>query len=147
MKIVSQIFAASSLLLACATAQADALVTEAEAKLPNAPGIATRGVTRGPGIKMVSPDPSSGTVKSPFDLKVGFEARGGAKIDPSSVKVHYMKSPLVDLTDRIKDGIKGEGIDFSRAELSAGEHAIRFTVKDSEGRSTSSVMTVNVVKN
>jgi hypothetical protein len=139
-------FLACVFAFACAAAQAAPLVTEDEAKLPNAPGLATRGVTRGPGIKLVSPDPATKTVKSPFDLKVGFEARGGAKIDPASIKVHYMKTPLVDLTDRVKDGIKDEGIDFSRAEMPPGEHAIRFTVKDSEGRSTSSVMTVNVVK-
>jgi hypothetical protein len=139
-------FAAASLLLACSAIQAGPLVTEEEAKLPNAPGIATRGVTRGPGIKMVSPDPAVKTVKSPFDLKVGFEARGGAKIDASSVKVHYMKTPLVDLTDRLKGGIKDEGIDLAKAELPPGEHPIRVTVKDSEGRSTSSVMTLNVVK-
>jgi hypothetical protein len=145
MKFSLPLFAAATLLLACA-AQASPLVTEEESKLPNAPGLATRGVTRGPGIKVVSPDPSAKTVKSPFDLKVGFEARGGAKIDPASVKVHYMKTPLIDLTDRIKGGIKDEGIDVAKAELPPGEHPIRVTVKDSEGRSTSSVMTVTVVK-
>jgi len=142
MKFVPSMLAAASLMLACAAAQAAPLVTEEEAKMPNAPAIATRGVTRGPGITMISPT----TVKSPFDLKVGFEARGGAKIDPDSVKVHYMKTPLVDLTDRVKGGIKDGGIDFAKAEMPAGEHPIRVTVKDSEGRSTSSVMTVNVVK-
>jgi hypothetical protein len=146
MKFSPPLFAAATLLLACAASQASPLVTEEEAKLPNAPGLATRGVTRGPGIKVVSPDPSAKTVKSPFDLKVGFEARGGAKIDPASVRVHYMKTPLIDLTDRIKGGIKDEGIDVAKAELPPGEHPIRVTVKDSEGRSTSSVMTVTVVK-
>ncbi len=146
MKFSPTLFATASLLLASVTAQAGPLVTDEEAKLPNAPGIATRGVTRGPGIKLVSPDPAVKTVTSPFDLKVGFEPRGGARIDASSIKVHYMKTPLVDLTDRVKGGIKDEGIDFAKAELPPGEHPIRFTVKDSEGRSTSSVMTVNVVK-
>lgn len=146
MKLNTFTLAAGLFALACTTAHAAPLITEDEAKLPNAPGLATRGVTRGPGIKMVSPDPASKTVKSPFDLKVGFEARGGAKIDPASVKVHYMKTPLVDLTDRLKDGIKDEGIDLAKAEMPAGEHTIRFTVKDSEGRSTSSVMTVHVIK-
>ncbi len=139
-------FAACATALVCVSAQAAPLVTEEEAKLPNAPGLATRGVTRGPGIKVVSPDPGSKTVKSPFDLKVGFEARGGAKIDPASVKIHYMKTPLVDITERMKNGIKDEGIELPKAELPAGEHPIRFTVKDSEGRSTSSVVTLTVVK-
>jgi hypothetical protein len=145
MKLFPPLFAAASVLLACA-AHATPLVTEEEAKLPNAPGIATRGVTRGPGIKMVSPDPALKTVKSPFDLRVGFEPRGGAKIDPASVKVHYMKTPLIDITDRVKASIKDEGVDVAKAELPPGEHPIRFTVKDSEGRSSSSVMTVHVVK-
>ena len=146
MKTVSSLFAACVFFLGCAAAHAGPLVTEEEAKLPNAPSLATRGVTRGPGIKLVSPDPASKTVKSPFDLKVGFEARGGAKIDPASIKVFYMKTPLIDLTDRIKDGIKDDGIDFAKTEMPTGEHNLRFTVKDSEGRSTSSVMTLNVVK-
>lgn len=121
------------------------LVTPDEAKLPNATGqITSRGVTRGPGIKQVSPDPAAKSVKGPFDLKIAFEPRGGSKIDPASVKLTYMKNPPVDLTDRVKGGIKADGVEVDKASVPPGEHQIRVTVKDDEGRQTSSVVSVNV---
>jgi hypothetical protein len=147
MKLLAEILCAMFLALAAADVNAGPLVTEEEARLPNATGTAaSRAVTRGPGIKLVSPDPASKTVKSPFDLKLIFEPRGGSKIDPASVKLYYMKNPLVDLTDRVKGGIKGDGIDLSKVEMPAGEHPLRVTVNDDEGRSSSSLITVIVVK-
>lgn len=121
------------------------LITPDEAKLPNATGqVATRGVTRGPGIKQVSPDPAAKGLKGPVDLKIAFEPRGGSKIDADSVKVTYMKNPAVDLTDRVKGSIKPEGIDISKASLPPGDHQIRVTVKDNEGRQTTSTVSINV---
>jgi hypothetical protein len=77
---------------------------------------------------------------APFDFKINFEARGDTKIDPSSVKVVYMKSPFVDLTPRLKSAISANGIDFAKADVPPGTHAIRVTVKDTEGRETNSVL-------
>lgn len=123
------------------------LITADEAKLPNATGLlASRGITRGPAVKIVSPDPSVKDLKGLFDLKIAFEARGGAKIDPASVKLTYLKSPNVELTERVKAGIKAEGIDVSKVSVPPGEHQIRVTVKDDEGRQTSTVLSLNVAK-
>ncbi len=78
------------------------LITTKEAALPAASGtLATRGISRGPAVKLSSPE-ADVPVSSPFDFKVLFEARGEGKIDPNSVKVVYMKSPFVDLTPRLK---------------------------------------------
>lgn len=133
-------------LLAQGAAQATPLVTAKEAALPPAAGtLATRGISRGPAIKVVSPEPDA-TVKSPFNLKLNFEARGGEKIDPNSVKVVYMKSPFVDLTPRIQSAITPTGIDFQQAEVPPGEHTFRVTVKDGAGRETNSTMTIVVNK-
>jgi hypothetical protein len=134
--------------LACgvATAQATPLITPTEAALPPASGaMVTRGITRGPAVKLVSPQTDQ-AVKGPFDWKVQFEARGGEKIDPSSVKVTYVKSPFVDLTPRIQSAISAEGINFQKAEVPPGEHVLRITVKDSAGRETNSTMTLKVEK-
>lgn len=121
------------------------LITVKEAALPPAAGtLATRGISRGPAIKLASPEADTPVV-APFDFKVNFEPRGDAKIDPSSVKVVYMKSPFVDLTPRLKSVISANGIDFAKADVPAGTHTIRITVKDSEGRETNSV--VNLVVN
>lgn len=124
-------------------ALAGTLITEAEAALPGAAGNVTmRGVTRGPTIKMITP----GQIKSPFDLKVKFEAHGGATIEPGSVKVVYLKSPVVDITDRVKAFVTPDGIDMAKAEVPAGQHIIRFDVKDSDGRSGSTTVQLSATK-
>ena len=122
------------------------LITAKEAALPAASGtLATRGISRGPAVKLSSPE-ADVPVNSPFDFKVLFEARGEGKIDPNSVKVFYMKSPFVDLTPRLKSAITPTGINFSKAEVPPGTHTIRVTVKDLDGRETNQVMTIVVNK-
>jgi hypothetical protein len=110
------------------------LITEEEAKLPPPKGaVATdrRGVTRGPKVRFVE---EGEPVRSPMHLKLTFESFGGAKIDPDSVKVTYLKTPNVDLTPRIKSFVQATGIDIPDVELPAGEHMVRVDVKDSDGR-------------
>ena len=122
------------------------LISPKEAALPNSNGtLATRGISRGPAVKLNSPEADTPVV-APFDFKVAFEARGDAKIDPNSVKVIYMKSPFVDLTPRLKGAISANGIDFTKAEAPPGTHTIRVTVKDTEGRETNSVLNLVVSK-
>ena len=122
------------------------LITAKEAALPAASGtLATRGISRGPAVKLSSPE-ADVPVNSPFDFKVLFEARGEGKIDPNSVKVVYMKSPFVDLTPRLNSAITPTGINFSKAEVPPGTHTIRVTVKDLDGRETNQVMTIVVNK-
>ncbi len=132
--------------LAQGMAQTTPLITAKEAELPPAAGkLATRGISRGPAVKVVSPEPSS-TVKSPFNLKVNFEGRGGEKVDAGSVKVTYLKSPFVDLTPRLQSAITSSGIDLQQAEVPPGEHTLRVTVKDSAGRESNSTLTIVVNK-
>ncbi|HWT54774.1 MAG TPA: hypothetical protein VN066_08190 [Rhodocyclaceae bacterium] len=134
------------MLSAYGSAHAVTLIKEAEAKLPAASGsLATRGITRGPAIKQVSPPPDE-AVKSPLNLKVSFEARGGAKIDPASVKAVYLKSPSVELTERVKPAVSDSGIELNDAVVPAGEHQISISVTDSEGRQSNSVITLKVAK-
>ncbi|MCX7157105.1 MAG: hypothetical protein NTW45_11770 [Rhodocyclales bacterium] len=126
-------------------AGAASLITESEARLPAAVETKTRSITRGPGIRVISPDPEK-AIKSPFNLKVAFEPRGGAKIVPESIKVTYLKAPAVDLLDRVKPGISEQGIDLANAEAPPGEHRIQMSLEDSEGRRTSTVIRLSVVK-
>lgn len=136
------------LLLGAFAAQAAPLITEKEAKLPPGDGasIATRAITRGPGIRVLAPEPGSVAVRSPFQFKVAFEPRGGARIDPSTVKIVYVKTPNVDLLERVKVGLSDKGIELDAAEAPAGEHQIRVTVQDSEGRQTSHLIGFTVIK-
>jgi hypothetical protein len=146
MKNYLSVFIAIYLGLVGGLVSAAPLITAKEAALPAASGtLATRGISRGPAVKLSSPE-ADVPVSSPFDFKVLFEARGEGKIDPNSVKVVYMKSPFVDLTPRLKSAITPTGINFSKAEVPPGTHTIRVTVKDLDGRETNQVMTIVVNK-
>jgi len=132
-------------LLFALSAEAVTLIKADEAKLPAGAGVlATRGITRGPAIKVLTPDLAN--LSSPFDLKVAFEARGGAKIDPAATKVIYLKAKPVDLLPRVKTGLSENGLDLPGAETPPGEHQIQIIVQDTEGRSSQVVMTLNVLK-
>ncbi|PUE12605.1 hypothetical protein B9Z33_03590 [Limnohabitans sp. T6-20] len=113
------------------------LITEAEAQAPNLQVPATRAITRGPGISLLSP--AEVPAKS-FAFKMLFEPRGGAKIDPSSIKFEYLKQPIVDLTARFKTGLNGNQLELPQASVPAGTHPIRVSVRDSEGREGNTII-------
>lgn len=133
-------------LAASTCASAVDLITDDEAKLPSAPRIASRGgITRGPGIKVVSPE-SQAQVKPPFSMNVQFQPHGGAKIDVSSVKVTYLKKPAVDLTSRVKPGLSDSGIKLDNVNVPAGTHDIKIDVSDADGRTKSEILSFTAVK-
>ena len=127
-------------------AAAELLISEAEGKLPQSAetGMATRGITRGPGVEQVSPASGSHDIKSPVPLKIKFIGRNNVPIDPATVKLTYLKTPAVDLTERVKAHVTKDGIDMPQAEMPPGTHFIRLDVKDAEGRSTSTTISLVV---
>ena len=115
-------------------ARAAQLITEEEAKLPPPRGAIAadrRGILRGPKVEFTGPEE---TVHSPLHLQLKFQAFGGAKIDPDSVKVLFLRTPNVDLTPRVKPFIQAGGIDMPDSEVPPGEYTVRVDVKDSDGR-------------
>src|SRR6516165_6523862 len=105
-----------------------------KAKLPD--GISrSRGLTLGPLIILVSPPATAGMIKSPLNLKIKFESRGGVKVDEDSVVLTYQKNPPIDLTQRSRSFISIHGINIENATVPAGTHSIRVDVKDVQGRS------------
>jgi hypothetical protein len=113
------------------------LITEDEAKLPPAKGAVMsdrRGITRGPKIEVVGDREQS---HSPVHLQLRFESFGGSKIDPESLRVIYLRTPNVDLTERVKSFAGVTGLDIPDAELPPGDHLIRVDIKDSDGRTGS----------
>ncbi|SDI19975.1 hypothetical protein SAMN05660652_03032 [Propionivibrio dicarboxylicus] len=146
MRAITLLIVTASMVSLNSGANAATLINDAEAQLPAAKAIATRSITRGPAIKVIAPDPSIEKIASPFKLHIAFEARGGARIDPASVRMTYLRTPAVDLLERVKPGLSERGIELSSAEVPAGEHQIRVVVQDSEGRETSSIINLNVVK-
>ena len=112
--------------------QAEVLITPQEAALPAAPdtSLTFRGVTRGPKVQLVSPSSSN----SPMKFVLKFESFGGSKIDLSSVKVSYLKSPTVDITARIAKFMKETGVEIDGAIIPPGDHVLKVDLKDDQGR-------------
>jgi len=131
------------------TASAFQLITNDEAKLPAAAvvQIATRGLTRGPTVDQVAPAPDAMVPNGALELDVTFAAHNGATIDPGKVRVTYLKQPEIDLTQRLKPYITPKGIDAHDVTVPPGTHMIRVEVTDSNGRSTSQVMRIQVASN
>jgi len=121
----------------CAANAETVLINEAEAVRPNAPELTTRGISRGPGIKLVG---SPEVIAKSFNIKFEFEPRGGARIDAKSIRLEYLKQPLIDLTDRVKAGIHDQTLELERFSVPPGAHALRIRVSDSEGREASQVV-------
>lgn len=119
-------------------ARAAPLITAEEAALPPQKGAVPnsgRGITRGPKIQV--PDAEAGLQTSPMRFQVKFQTFGGSSIDLEALKVTYLKTPVVDLTARIKPFAQPTGIDMPDALLPPGDHLLRIDIKDSDGRVSS----------
>ncbi len=127
----------ANLFAAATPADAFQLITPEEAALPAGPvpGFQLRGSpTRRPNITVISPPPTAGVLHSPLNLKLQFRAFGGAVIDPNSVVVTYLKTPAIDITQRIMPFISADGINISQAEVPPGKHQFWIELKDNGGR-------------
>ncbi|MCV2367527.1 hypothetical protein [Roseateles oligotrophus] len=130
-------------MLGVSPAQALDLVSSAEAALPDD---VTRGITRSASIVQEQPPPKSGPVRSPFQLKIALKAHGGSRIDVKSVQLIYMKTPMVDLTERVRAGISESGILMEGLSLPPGQHRIQVRVADSEGRESEAMVQLDVAR-
>lgn len=131
-------------LLLSGLSRATQLITDEEARLPPPKGAIAadrRGIMRGPKVEFVSPGDS---VSSPLHLQLKFESFGGAKIDPGSVKVIFLRTPNVDLTPRIKPFVQADGVNMDDAEMPPGEYTVRVDIKDSDGRPGTAIFTLKV---
>jgi len=115
------------------------LVTDEEARLPEASNLLTRAITRGPAVRLAS---AAEVSASSFPLEIRLEARGGARIDASSLKVEYLKSPTIDLTGRIQGLLRDNVITAPAVRVPAGLHRLRVSVHDSDGRTGSAVLEI-----
>jgi hypothetical protein len=126
---------------------AAALITEEEAKLPPQKGAipnSARGITRGPKIQV--PEAEAASQPSPMRFQVRFQTFGGSSIDLDALKVTYLKSPVVDLTPRIKPFVQATGIDMPDAQLPPGDHLVRVDIKDSDGRAASTSFLLKITR-
>lgn len=124
------------------------LITPEEAALPpstNAPRVpfTKRAITRRPDLQLVSPEKA---VTSPFNLQLKFQAHGGSTIRPDSFHLIYLKNPIVDLTPRVRPYVTANGVDMAGAEAPPGQHMMEAKISDSDGRESSDVFVLNVIK-
>ncbi len=127
------------LLIALPSARTLELLTPREAALPDgslasAAKPSTRALTREPTVSLLSPPPEAGAVQSPLEFKLVFQSHGGSQIDPNTVKITYLKQPLIDLTGRVNRFVNATGIDLSNVEIPPGIHHIRVEIMDTDGR-------------
>ncbi len=129
-------------------ANAFQLITPSEANLPAAPGapVTMRGLTRGPGVDQVSPPPDAMAPLGPLTFDITFEPHNGATVDPATVKVTYLKEPVIDLTQRLRPYITPKGIQASNVEVPPGVHVIRIDLTDSQGRTSTSIVKIQVTQ-
>jgi hypothetical protein len=136
------VFALSS--LPAAAQSGITLISDDEAKLPPPKSLPldTRGITRGPKIEVVAPRE---LFNSPGPIKLTFQTYGGVRIDLGSLRVAYLRAWDIDLTERVKPFVSVSGIDLPSAIVPAGEHWLRFEVKDADGRMVSKIVTIKAV--
>src|SRR4051812_35218391 len=80
------------------------LLTHEEATLPEQLNseLDLRGITRGPQVILLSPAQDADQLSSPIHLRFKFETHGGSRIDTDATRVTYMRTPPVDLTERLR---------------------------------------------
>jgi hypothetical protein len=121
------------------------LVTDREAALPAVPAPGeTRAVTRGPAIRYVHPLDRPVRAREPFWLRLEFAARGGARIDPQATRVTLLRGPHLDLSSRVRPFLSDAALDIGEALAPPGSFAFRIVVADDQGRSSGTVITLDV---
>lgn len=129
---------AGLLLAAAGAAQAQMLVTEAEAAAaraaPEAPVFKAAVLPDAPRIALLVPDIAR-PVPSPTPIRLRFEPTAPALIRPESFRVRYGALRL-DITGRITavSKVVPEGMDVAAAELPKGTHKLYLEVQDTLGR-------------
>jgi len=122
------------------------LVTQAEAQLLPPPNndLSRRAVTRGPAIRVISPDAGLAAIKAnePFRLLVEFVARGSSRIDQASMRAAYLRANNIDLTGRLRTFTSTSGINLGESALPPGDHTLRLEVSDDQGRVSPTLLVI-----
>lgn len=97
----------------------------------------------GPEIQIISPHMGE-SIKKPVSIDVRF-IKGEKEIDPSTIRLEYLKFITIDLTPRVKDYLTKDGVKVSNVNLPSGTHTIRLSVGDTGGAVTRQVFTFEVI--
>jgi hypothetical protein len=99
----------------------------------------------GPQIEVVEPQPDA-EYKAPIRLIINFIPRPGTQVDLKSFRLEYVKLISIDITKRVAGYVGPTGVRIEKADLPAGEHKLRITLKDSEGGISQQVYLVKIAK-
>lgn len=134
-----------------------ALVSEAEARLPDAlppapfqgfghpPGAEGEAEPLAPGPRILVVSPDDRAVHSvPLDIEIRFMPQDEAAIDLATLAVTYVKLLSIDITDRVRPYASPGGIRIEKAAFPRGKHTIRISIADARGRLASRALTVTI---
>lgn len=99
----------------------------------------------GPQIKVAAP--SGFALTSPVDFDIRIQPRDGRPANMDTLKIEYRLGPAwVNLTKRImkRASVSGERFLAQGAELPAGNHTLRVSIKDDASKLTQAVVTFSV---
>ncbi len=98
----------------------------------------------GPAIEISSPT-HNGVYEGPFPIRVEFRpGPGGHDVDIASLRLEYKKAWGIDITDRVRDFIKGTIIDVRESELPRGRHTVEIEIADVAQNLSRQIFTVIV---
>jgi len=101
----------------------------------------------GPGPEIVVKTPRAlERIQPPVDILVTFEpGKSGLPPVMDTFKATLIGFFDVDLTDRVREYIKGNQLDVKDAKLPNGNHRIRLTIRDTEDNANERDLTVKIV--
>lgn len=123
------------------------LITPEEAAQPNAhlkTGMfGWKEPSDGPTIEFRAPTPDTEVAK-PIPIEIDFK-ENQAPVDLSTLQVSYLKVIAIDITDRIKPYATKNGIKIEKADLPAGSHRVRFSIRDMQNNLSEKTLKVTIV--
>jgi hypothetical protein len=91
--------------------------------------------TEGPGPVIVLKHPKMlKRLRSPIDIFIAFEpGKSGKPANMETLKVTLIGFIDINITDRLREYIKGSNLDVEAAKLPSGKHRLRMRIKDIDG--------------
>ena len=143
--------AAVILATAPAVAAANWLITPTEARLVGTRADSIKepvAAIAGPGPAIVIRHPKLlARVTSPLDILVEFRpGNSGLDADMRTLTVTLIGFIDFDITDRVREHIKGAHLQVKQAELPSGKHRLRLAIRDIAGNPNERDMVVTVIE-
>jgi len=126
------------------------LITPLESQIQVRDGSYTEPVAaaEGPGPEIVLKNPKMfKKLLSPIDIFIAFEpGKSGKPVDMETLKVTLIGFIDINITDRLREYIRGTNLDIQEAKLPSGEHRLRMRIKDVDGNPNERDIVVTVLK-